>query len=101
MEVGSSPVERLEWFASVCGNCGDEELKLNLDEVRAVSRICEIALAGDLPHDDRCLLRLAATAVVFFRDATDVSKLETYTSKEMEDVEGLLETIESWREGLS
>lgn len=97
MEVGSSPSERLEWFAAVCGNCGDEDLKLNSDEVRAISRICEIVFAGGLPHDDRCLLRLAATAVVFLREASDVARVDTYTSEDLREVELFLETIETWR----
>lgn len=98
MEVGNSPSERLEWFAAVCGNCGDEGLELNSDEVCAISRICEIVFAGDLPHDDRCLLRLAATAVVFLRDASDIARVDTYTSEELREVELLLGTIEAWRE---
>lgn len=101
MEVGSSPQERLEWFASVCGNCGEEGLALALDEVRAISRICEIVLAGNFPHDDRCLLRLAATAVGFFREVFDVTRIDTCTPEELKSTEVLLDTIESWREGLS
>lgn len=98
MEVGSSPSERLEWFAAVLGNCGDKNLELNPNEVRTISRICEIVLAGDLPHDDRCLLNLAAIAVVFFRDSSDVARVDTYTFEDLRDTEVLLEAIDSWRE---